>query len=167
MSRQVFVYGDYVDTDRIIPGKYTKTVDENELAAHVFEDLDPDFRRLAQPGAIVVAGAQFGVGSSREQAAIAIKAAKVSLVVARSFARVFFRNAINIGLPLMEIPEHTITTQSRLDFDLVRGVLLDRVQNKSYQAAPVPPLLAEIIQAGGLAAYIKEHGGYPGLQGNL
>ena len=95
---KVYCYGDNVDTDRIIPGKYTKTLDKAELVAHVFEDLDPNFRSTVKPGDFVVAGENFGCGSSREQAAIAIKEAGVQLVVAKSFARIFFRNAINIGL---------------------------------------------------------------------
>jgi len=108
LSGLVHAYGDNIDTDRIIPGKYTKTLDFSQLAAHVLEDLDPDFRTTVQLGDVLVAGENFGCGSSREQAPVAIKAAGVSVVIARSFARIFYRNAINIGFPAGEAPSHTL-----------------------------------------------------------
>lgn len=157
---QVFVYGDHIDTDRIIPGKYTKTLDPRELAAHVFEDLDAGFAAAVKPGAIVVAGHNFGCGSSREQAALAIKTAGVSVVIARSFARIFFRNSINIGLPLIEVAAHTITADSRLSYDLEAGRLDDLTQGRSYQIAPLPPFLRDIMAEGGLVPYLRAHGSY-------
>jgi 3-isopropylmalate/(R)-2-methylmalate dehydratase small subunit len=157
---KLFVYGDDIDTDRIIPGKYTKTLDRAELAAHAFEDLDPSFRSRVEPGAIVVAGLNFGCGSSREQAAVAIKASGVALVVARSFARIFFRNAINIGLPLMEIPDHSIAADALLDYNLEAGWLRDFRADKCYRVAAMPPFLSAIIAAGGLVPYLKEKGQY-------
>jgi 3-isopropylmalate dehydratase small subunit len=155
MSENIFIYGDNIDTDRIIPGKYTKTTNNQELAAHVFEDLDPSFRHRVQPGAIVVAGCNFGCGSSREQAAIAIKEAGVALLIAKSFARIFFRNAINIGLPLMEIPEHTLDAQSIIEFNLELGILRDHRQDRQYQVKALPPFLNDIIAAGGLVPYLR------------
>jgi len=160
MHKQLFIYGDDIDTDRIIPGKYTKTLDSKELARHAFEDLDPTFRDLVQPGALVVAGLNFGCGSSREQAAIAIKAAGVAAVIARSFARIFFRNAINIGLPLLEIPDHDIGPDSLLNIDLITGTVSDFHRDRRYQVEPLPTFLQSIIAAGGLAAYMRQHGGY-------
>jgi len=160
MHKQVFIYGDDIDTDRIIPGKYTKTLESKELARHAFEDLDPAFRGSVQPGAIVVAGLNFGCGSSREQAAIAIKAAGVAAVIARSFARIFFRNAINIGLPLLEIPDHNIGLDSLLNIDLATGTVSDFSRDRRYQVEPLPAFLQSIIAAGGLVAYMRQHGGY-------
>lgn len=161
MSRRLFVYGDNIDTDRIIAGKYTKTLHVEELALHVFEDLDPTFRSEALPGSIVVAGHNFGCGSSREQAAIALKAAGVAVVIARSFARIFFRNAINIGLPLIELAEHSIGPDSQLSYDLIEGRLEDRSQNRIYSIAPLPDFLRAIMDAGGLVPYLRVHGDYP------
>ena len=163
MSGRIFLYGDDIDTDRIIPGKYTKTLDRRELAAHVFEDLDPDFRTKVKAGDIVVAGHNFGCGSSREQAAIAIQEAGVALVVARSFARIFFRNAINVGLPLVEIEDHTIAADSLLSYDLAAGRVYDLTQDKAYSVAALPPFLREIMAAGGLVPYLRDHGRYPSL----
>lgn len=160
MTARIFSYGDNVDTDRIIPGKYTKTLDVRELVAHVFEDLDPEFSKLVKPGDVVVAGSNFGCGSSREQAAIAMKEAGVALVVARSFARIFFRNAINIGLPLMEIPEHSLDADSVISFDITQGTLQDHKQQQSYQVEALPPFLTDIIKAGGLVPYLLERGDY-------
>jgi 3-isopropylmalate/(R)-2-methylmalate dehydratase small subunit len=158
--QRVFIFGDHVDTDRIIPGKYTKTLDRKALARHVFEDVDPEFGQKVKPGDLVVAGHNFGCGSSREQAALAIKEAGVAAVIARSFARIFFRNAINIGLPLMEVQDHTIAADSLLEYDLSRGFLRDQRQNKEYATHPIPPFLAAIIAAGGLVPYMRANGGY-------
>ena len=160
MSARIFLFGDNIDTDRIIAGKYTKTLDPYELASHVFEDLDPDFRFEVKPGDIVIAGTNFGCGSSREQAALAMKTAGVGLVVATSFARIFFRNAINIGLPLMEIAEHSIDTLSILTFDLVRGLLRDETQQREYRTEPLPEFLDTIINSGGLVPYLLGQGDY-------
>jgi 3-isopropylmalate/(R)-2-methylmalate dehydratase small subunit len=154
------VYGDNIDTDRIIPGKYTKTLDTSHLAAHVLEDLDPEFSQRVQPGDILVAGSNFGSGSSREQAPLAIKAAGISVVVARSFARIFFRNAINIGLPLVELTDHEIKDGARLQVDLTAGRVVDLSNGREYDAVPLPPVMMQILQTGGLTDYLREFGRY-------
>lgn len=154
------VYGDDVDTDRIIPGKYTKTLDLSQLAAHVLEDLDPEFRERVRPGDVVVGGANFGCGSSREQAPLAIQAAGVSAVVARSFARIFYRNAINVGLPLLEVPDHAIETGARLAVDVAEGTVRDETAGRAYRASPLPPIMLDILSAGGLVPYLREHGDF-------
>ncbi|WP_420630148.1 3-isopropylmalate dehydratase [Candidatus Leptofilum sp.] len=154
------VYGDHIDTDRIIPGKYTKTLDMSQLAAHVLEDLDPTFKDRVQPGDILVAGDNFGCGSSREQAPLALKAAGVSVVVAAYFARIFYRNAINVGLPLVEIGVHTIQPGSILQVDLLRGEVVDETAVVTYRATKMPEVMLAILQAGGLVNYLKENGRY-------
>lgn len=154
------VYGDNIDTDRIIPGKYTKTLDTSRLAAHVLEDLDPDFSERVQAGDILVAGENFGCGSSREQAPLALQTAGISVVVAKSFARIFYRNAINIGLPLVEVREHDIQDEARLEVNLLAGNVKDRSTNQSYRATKMPEVMLEILRAGGLVNYLKEHGNY-------
>jgi 3-isopropylmalate dehydratase small subunit len=154
------VYGDNVDTDRIIPGKYTKTLDLGRLAAHVLEDLDPGFHERLRPGDLLVAGANFGRGSSREQAPLALKAAGVAAVVATSFARIFYRNAINIGLPAVEIGPHTIATGHRLALDLEGARVTDRTAGRTYQATRMPAVMLAILRAGGLVPYLVEHGDY-------
>ncbi len=156
-------YGDNIDTDRIIPGKYTKTLILADLAAHVMEDLDPDFRSRFKPGDIVVAGHNFGCGSSREQAPVALKAAGVSLVVARYFARIFFRNAINIGLPLLEVPDHDIETGDMLLVDLAEGSIVNLSKQKSYRAVPLPQVMIDILREGGLVPYLRKYGTYQNL----
>lgn len=159
-TRFAHVYGDNIDTDRIIPGKYTKTLDMSALAVHVLEDLDPDFRQRVNSGDVIVAGHNFGCGSSREQAPIALKAAGVSVVVAKSFARIFFRNAINIGLPLLEIGEHEIEQGAMVEVDLAGGVVRDVSAEKTYTAHPLPPVMLAILRAGGLVNYLKQHQKY-------
>ncbi|MCS7037906.1 MAG: 3-isopropylmalate dehydratase small subunit [Saprospiraceae bacterium] len=151
------VYGDNIDTDRIIPGKYTKTLDAQSLAEHVLEDLDPEFRSRMRPGDFVVAGNNFGCGSSREQAPLALQTAGVSAVIARYFARIFFRNAINIGLPVLEIPEHDIAQGDELEADLADGKVYNHTTGKVYQAKPLPEVMLRILQAGGLVNYLREH----------
>lgn len=154
------VYGDDIDTDRIIPGKYTKTLDMSELAAHVLEDLDPNFRKIVQAGDILVAGKNFGTGSSREQAPVALKSAGVSVVIARSFARIFYRNAINIGLPVVEVKQHAIRAGHELEVDLVGGVVHNLTTGEAYQATRMPDVMIDILNAGGLVNYLKAHGDY-------
>jgi 3-isopropylmalate dehydratase small subunit len=153
-------YGDNIDTDRIIPGKYTKTLDIASLAAHVMEDLDPDFSKKFVAGDIVVAGDNFGCGSSREQAPVALKAAGVSCVIARFYARIFFRNAINIGLPVLEIPEHDIATGDVLQIDLAAGKVFNVTKNKNYNATKLPKVMMDIMNEGGLVAYLKKNKDY-------
>jgi 3-isopropylmalate dehydratase small subunit len=160
MTGKAHTYGDNIDTDRIIPGKYTKTLDIASLAAHVMEDLDPDFHAKFANGDIVVAGDNFGCGSSREQAPVALKAAGVSCIIARFYARIFFRNAINIGLPVLEIPDHTIATGDLLQIDLAAGKVINQTQNKTYQSTQLPKVMMDIVEEGGLVNYLKRHGDY-------
>lgn len=154
------MYGDNVDTDRIIPGKYTKTLDQSQLAAHVLEDLDPQFSSRVQEGDILVAGANFGCGSSREQAPVALKAAGIAVVVAGYFARIFYRNAINIGLPVVEIGQHEIVAGHEVQVDLTGGVVHDLTAGRRYEATKMPQVMVDILQAGGLVPYLREHGDY-------
>lgn len=157
------VYGDNIDTDRIIPGKYTKTLDMSQLAAHVLEDLDPEFRRRVQSGDILVAGDNFGTGSSREQAPIAIQASGISVVVARSFARIFYRNAINIGLPVVEVANHTIQDRQQIQIDLKKGIVTNLDSGESYIATRMPQVMIDILNEGGLVNYLKKYGSYQGV----
>ncbi len=160
IKAKAHVYGDHIDTDRIIPGKYTKTLDLSTLANHVLEDLDPDFHKKIQTGDILVAGTNFGCGSSREQAPLALKQAGVSVVIAQDFARIFFRNAINIGLPVLEIGNHTIQKNAQLEVDLQQGTVTDLSENKSYKATRLPEIMIAILAEGGLVNYLKKHGNY-------
>ncbi|MGB9751813.1 3-isopropylmalate dehydratase small subunit [Roseiflexus castenholzii] len=154
------VYGDNIDTDRIIPGKYTKTLDAQTLAAHVLEDLDPNFAGRVRPGDVFVAGYHFGAGSSREQAAIALKVAGISVVIARSFAGIFYRNAINIGLPLVEAPDHAILDGHCVCVDLEQGLVVDETSGCVYRSARMPPVMVAILRAGGLVNYLRQYGDY-------
>lgn len=154
------VYGDNVDTDRIIPGKYTKTLDLKSLADHVLEDLDPEFRTRMNRGDLVVGGDNFGCGSSREQAPLALKTAGVGAVVARYFARIFFRNAINIGLPVMEVPDLVADSGDELEVDLKAGVLRNLTKGTEYKAAAMPDVMIDILREGGLVEYLKKNGTY-------
>lgn len=147
-----YKYGDNVDTDVIIPARYLNTASAQELAAHCMEDIDADFVKKVQPGDLIVGGQNFGCGSSREHAPLAIKTAGVSCVIAASFARIFYRNAINIGLPILECPEAAAGIQSgdkvQVDFDT--GLISDLTTQKTYQSQPFPPFIQTIIAAGGL-----------------
>jgi len=151
---RAWVFGDDVDTDLIIPARYLNTTDPAVLAAHCLEAADPDFARKVQAGDILVAGKNFGCGSSREHAPVAIKAAGVACVVARSFARIFFRNAINIGLPILECPEAARVREGdvlRIEAD--SGRITNITRGETYQAVPFPAFMQEIIRAGGLMNY--------------
>ena len=154
LQGRAFVYGDNIDTDRIIPGKYTKTLDLGQLASHVLEDLDPGFRSLAREGDMVVGGQNFGCGSSREQAPLALKTFGVSCVIAKSFARIFYRNAINVGLPLLEVPGHEIMSGETLMVNLGQGLV--KQTGKEYQVKPMPDVMIDILRAGGLVTYLRE-----------
>ncbi len=154
------VYGDNVDTDAIIAGKYTKTMDPRVLAEHALEDLDPDFISRIKPGDILVAGSNFGCGSSREQAPLALKTAGISAVIAKYFARIFFRNAINIGLPVVEIQNHSIRSGNRIIIQLDSGIVKDISDAKTYKSLSMPTYMIQILNAGGLAPYLKKHGDY-------
>ncbi len=148
----VHKYGDNVDTDVIIPARYLNTASHAELAAHCMEDIDQDFVKTVKQGDIIVAEKNFGCGSSREHAPIAIQASGVSCVIASTFARIFYRNAINIGLPIMECDAASQEIQSgdEIEVDFDTGVILNKTSGKSYQAQPFPPFIQNIIQKGGL-----------------
>ena len=148
----VFKYGDNVDTDVIIPARYLNTSSETELASHCMEDIDKEFVKKVKPGDIIVAGDNFGCGSSREHAPIAIKASGVSLVIANSFARIFYRNSINIGLPILECPEavRAISAGDTVSCDLAKGEIVDETTGETFQAEPFPAFIQNIIDKGGL-----------------
>lgn len=154
------VYGANIDTDRIIPGKYTKTLNLQELADHVLEDLDPHFRERMEEGDIIVADHNFGCGSSREQAPLALKTAGVSVVIARSFARIFFRNAINVGLPVIEIPDHDINQNDEISVDLMAGEVNNLNQRTKHKGTQMPDVMIRILNEGGLTEYLKKNGDY-------
>jgi len=157
LSGTVHKYGDNVDTDVIIPARYLNTFDPAELARHCLEDLDPAFAAKVRPGDILLAGSNFGCGSSREHAPLAIKSSGIGCVVARSFARIFFRNAINIGLPILECPEaDTLAeTGNRLEIDLEAGTIVNPAAGSAAKAAPYSGFILEVIQAGGLIARLR------------
>lgn len=157
---KVLKYGDYIDTDVIIAGKYTKTLDMGELASHAMEDLDPDFHRKLDTGDFIVAGKEFGCGSSREQAPLALKHAGVGCIVAPSFARIFYRNAINIGLPLIECDVDAIQAGDRLRYDLNSNTLMNVTTGQQLVIKPLPRIMVDILQEGGLIHYLQKHGGY-------
>jgi 3-isopropylmalate/(R)-2-methylmalate dehydratase small subunit len=154
----VWKYGDNIDTDVIIPGRYCHIVDPAELGKHALADLDPDFVTNVRHGDIIVAGTNFGCGSSREMAPIAIKAAGVSAVVAASFARIFFRNAINIGLPIFQCAEaaQAITNGDELAIEPETGVIRNLTRNQQYQATAFPDFIQEIVRLGGLKPYVEQ-----------
>ena len=153
----VFKYGNDVDTDVIIPARYLNTTSETELASHCMEDIDKEFVKKVKKGDIMVAEDNFGCGSSREHAPIAIKASGISLVIANSFARIFYRNAINIGLPILECPEavKNIKAGDVVSCDLSKGLIVNETTGKSFQAEPFPEFIQNIIDKGGLIASIK------------
>jgi len=155
---KVIKYGHNVDTDVIIPARYLNTSDPKELAQHCMEDLDKDFVKKVQPGDIMVAGKNFGCGSSREHAPIALKASGISCVIAETFARIFYRNAINIGLPIMECPEaaQDIEDGDTVSVDVYTGVITNITKNKTYQGTPFPEFMQDIIKADGLMNYVRE-----------
>ena len=154
---KVWRFGDDIDTDKIIPARYLNTSDAAELARHCMEDEDPAFAGKVKPGEIIVAGKNFGCGSSREHAPIAIKAAGVACVVAPSFARIFYRNAINIGLPILECAEIVaVETGHELSIDFDTGRITDLSTGKEYTAKPFPPFMQELISLGGLVNYVKK-----------
>lgn len=153
---KVIKYGDNVDTDVIIPARYLNTSDHKELATHCMEDLDTTFVTRVQTGDIMVAGQNFGCGSSREHAPIAIKASGISLVIAKSFARIFYRNSINIGLAIVECPEaaEEISEGDKVEADLDNGIIRNLTTGKEYKTAPFPEFIQKIIQNGGLISSI-------------
>jgi 3-isopropylmalate/(R)-2-methylmalate dehydratase small subunit len=157
LTGKVHKYGANVNTDAIIPARYLNISDPAELAKHCMEGIDPDFVAKVQPGDFIVATTNFGCGSSREHAPLAIKAAGISGVIAQSFARIFFRNAINIGLPILECDEAVAETDSGdiLEVDLARGEIKNLTKGKSFHAKPYPNFMLELISAGGLIEHTK------------
>ena len=153
----VFRYGDNIDTDVIIPARYLNTQNAKELAAHCMEDIDKTFVTRVQPGDIMVGGENFGCGSSREHAPLAIKTAGISCVIAKSFARIFYRNSINIGLPILECPaaSEAISEGDTVSIDFDTGVITDETTGQTFQAAPFPPFIQNIIAKGGLMNSLK------------
>lgn len=151
-------YGDDIDTDVIIPARYLNIIDPVELGKHCLEGLDKDFVKKMTPGDIIVARKNFGCGSSREHAPLAIKGAGVSAVVASSFARIFYRNAINTGLPILESPEaaEKISTGDVIEVDVTKGEIKNLTKNEIYHALPFPPFMQELISTGGLMEYVKK-----------
>ncbi|MGI6214230.1 MAG: 3-isopropylmalate dehydratase small subunit [Christensenellales bacterium] len=156
---KVFKYGNNVDTDVIIPARFLNTTSEKELASHCMEDIDPDFTKKVQPGDIIVAEDNFGCGSSREHAPIAIKASGVSCVIANTFARIFYRNSINIGLPIIECPEAVanIKAGDSVEVDFATGKITNLSTGASFTGQSFPPFIQNIIEAGGLLNKIKNN----------
>ncbi|MDO4296631.1 MAG: 3-isopropylmalate dehydratase small subunit [bacterium] len=152
---RVFKYGDNVDTDVIIPARYLNATDGMELAKHCMEDIDKDFVNKVKKGDIIVANKNFGCGSSREHAPLAIKCAGVSCVIAETFARIFYRNAINIGMPIIECPEaaKSIEAGDEVEIDFDSGVITNKTKGERYQGQAFPPFMQKIIKAGGLIPY--------------
>ena len=157
LNGNVFKYGANVDTDVIIPARYLNAPDHKSLASHCMEDIDPEFVNKVQQGDIMVASWNFGCGSSREHAPVAIKASGISVVIASSFARIFYRNAINIGLPIMECPEaaEAIAAGDKVTVDLETGLITDETTGQTFQAAAFPEFITGIINAGGLLKSLK------------
>ena len=159
-TMKIYKYGDNVDTDVIIPARHLNDPDPKALAAHCMEDIDIDFAKTVQPGDIVVGGANFGCGSSREHAPLALKASGVKCVIAKSYARIFYRNSINIGLPILECPEaaEAIAAGDQVSVDFATGIITDSTQGKTFQAAALPEFIDNIVQSGGLLKSLKARG---------
>jgi 3-isopropylmalate dehydratase small subunit len=154
---KIWKFGSDIDTDLIIPARYLNTSDPAELARHCMEDADPAFSSTVRPGDIIVGGKNFGCGSSREHAPIAIKAAGVSCVIARSFARIFYRNAFNMGLPILECDQaDTFETGAALSVDFNTGEIIHQETGNRYTTRPIPPFMQELVLSGGLMAYMKK-----------
>ncbi|WP_302156871.1 3-isopropylmalate dehydratase small subunit [uncultured Dialister sp.] len=159
LEGKVWRYGDNIDTDVIIPARYLNTFDPKELAKHCMVDIDKNFAQKVRPGDIMVGGKNFGCGSSREHAPVAIKACGVPVIIAASFARIFYRNGINVGLPLMEIGDNVerIHAGDKLSVDLSSGKIRDITTGETFQATPLPGFIQDIAKAGGLIQYVKEY----------
>ena len=157
VSGKVFKYGDNVDTDVIIPARYLNAPSPEELAKHCMEDIDASFATTVKPGDIMVGGANFGCGSSREHAPISIRACGVRCVIAASFARIFYRNAINIGFPILECPEAAaaINNGDTVSVDFATGKIVDETTGESFQAVALPPFIEKIVEHNGLLPYLK------------
>ncbi|HOJ30435.1 MAG TPA: 3-isopropylmalate dehydratase small subunit [bacterium] len=158
LTGKVHKFGDDINTDYIISGRYKfKTLDMTELASHIFEDIDPDFSKKINPGDFIVAGNNFGCGSSREQAVLALKYAKIGAIIAKSFARIFFRNGINVGLVLIEANTDPISQHDILQIDLLKGHIFNESQNIHVPVKPLPEFLLKIINEGGIINYLKKY----------
>ena len=155
---KVFKFGDNVDTDVIIPARYLSSSKPAELAKHCMEDIDKGFAEAVRPGDIIVAGKNFGCGSSREHAPLAIKGAGVACVIASTFARIFYRNSFNTGMPILESAEATVKIQDgdEVEVDFATGTIRNLTRGESYQAEHFPPLIVKLIESGGLAEYVKD-----------
>lgn len=154
---KVWNFGSHIDTDVIIAARYLNTSVPEELAKHVMEDADPEFVSKMTPGDVIVAGENFGCGSSREHAPIALKAAGIAAVIAPTFARIFYRNAFNMGLPIFELPESAeIKEGDTVAVDLNAGTIINKTSNKTYKFTAIPPFMQELIAAGGLMAYADQ-----------
>ncbi|MEJ2467689.1 MAG: 3-isopropylmalate dehydratase small subunit [Campylobacterales bacterium] len=157
LEGKVWRFGQDIDTDLIIAARYLNTSDPKELAKHVMEDADPDFVSKMAPGDIIVAGNNFGCGSSREHAPIALKAAGIAAVIAPTFARIFYRNAFNMGLPIFELEESAeINEGDTVSIDMDKGTVTDKTTGKTYSFTPIPPFMQELLTAGGLMNYAEE-----------
>ncbi len=155
INGKVWKFGDNIDTDLIIAARYLNTSDPKELASHVMEDADPEFLNKLREGDVIVAGENFGCGSSREHAPIALKAAGISAVIAKSFARIFYRNAFNMGLPIFELPQSDeIKEGDVIEVNMENGEIKN--ENKIYKFTPIPPFMQELIASGGLINFAKE-----------
>ena len=157
VSGKVFKYGDNVDTDVIIPARYLNAPSPEELAKHCMEDIDASFATTVKPGDIIVGGANFGCGSSREHAPISIRACGVRCVIAASFARIFYRNSINIGFPILECPEAAAAIQNgdTVSVDFATGKIVDETTGETFQAVALPPFIEKIVEHNGLLPYLK------------
>lgn len=159
MKGKVWKFGDDIDTDIIIPGRYLILRGEDELAEHAMEGLDPEFPKKVSKGDVIVAGKNFGCGSSREHAPVALKGAGISVVVAESFARIFYRNAINVGLPLLEAKDISkkVSEGDEVDIDMDKGILKDLNTSEEFEVKGLPEFMLEILNKGGLIPYLKEN----------
>ena len=157
MNGNVWKFGNDIDTDAVIPGRYLTINTPKELAEHAFEGVRPEFAGEVNPGDIIIGGTNFGCGSSREHAPLALKGAQVKCIIAKSFARIFFRNSINIGLPLLECAEtDRIREGDELDVDIASGIITNKTQNETYQATGLPDFLRGIVDAGGLIEFTRQ-----------
>ncbi|MEW6388481.1 MAG: 3-isopropylmalate dehydratase small subunit [Thermodesulfobacteriota bacterium] len=158
LKGKVHKFGDDINTDEIIPARYLISTDSGELARHVMEDADPEFAGKAQPGDFIVAGKNFGCGSSREHAPVAIKGAKIAAVIAHSFARIFYRNAFNMGLPILESPEAAAELKDgeEIAVNLDTGEIVVPATGKRFLSQPIPPFMQELLTDGGLMAHLKK-----------
>ncbi|MDR0886948.1 MAG: 3-isopropylmalate dehydratase small subunit [Clostridiales Family XIII bacterium] len=155
---KVYKYGDNVDTDVIIPARHLTTGDPKELAKHAMEDIDKDFATTVEEGDVIVAGKNFGTGSSREHAPLALKGAGVAAVIAPTFARIFYRNSFNVGFPILESEEaaEAISAGDNVEVDFRTGLITNKTKNETYQAEPFPEFMSGLIDKGGLVSYVKE-----------